>query len=161
MEKKIYIGLLDAGQKKQEAVVQRTETYTDHTTTVQYSGLANRLITSLDIRGCTDASKRFRVDKALWDTGSSGSCISERMARKLGLHPVDTGVGVSATGQQDITYYIVDICLSPEMVFRNVKIAGFPLENNNVDFILGMDIISKGNLSVTNKEGKTEVKFTL
>ena len=42
MEKKIYIGLLDAGQKKQEAVVQRTETYTDHTTTVQYSGLANR-----------------------------------------------------------------------------------------------------------------------
>ena len=83
------------------------------------------------------------------------------MARKLGLHPVDTGVGVSATGQQDITYYIVDICLSPEMVFRNVKIAGFPLENNNVDFIIGMDIISKGNLIVTNKEGKTEVKFTL
>lgn len=124
MEKKIYIGLLDAGQKKQEAVVQRTETYTDHTTTVQYSGLANRLITSLDIRGCTDASKRFRVDKALWDTGSSGSCISERMARKLGLHPVETGVGVSATGQQDITYLYCGICLSPEMVFRNVKIAG-------------------------------------
>lgn len=161
MEKKIYIGLLDVGQEKREAVIQRTESYTDCALTVQYSGLANRLTTSLDIRECTDTSERFQIDKALWDTGSSGSCISERMARKLGLHPVDTGVGVSATGQQDITYYIVDICLSPEMVFRNVKIAGFPLENNNVDFIIGMDIISKGNLSVTNKEGKTEVKFTL
>ena len=161
MEKKVYIGLLDTRQKKQEDVVHRLKAYTDCTVTDQYSGLADRLTTSLDIRECADDSERFRIDKALWDTGASCSCISERLARKMGLHPVDTGVGISTIGQQDITYYIVDVCLTPEMIFRNIKIAGFPLENHDVDFIIGMDIISKGNLSVTNKNGNTEVKFTI
>ena len=83
------------------------------------------------------------------------------MARKLGLRPVDTGVGISTTGKQDITYYIVDIVLTPEMVFKNVKIAGFPLQNHDVDFVIGMDIISKGTLLVKNNSGKTVVTFTV
>ena len=71
------------------------------------------------------------------------------------------GIGISTTGKQDITYYIVDIVLTPEMVFKNVKIAGFPLQNHDVDFVIGMDIISKGTLLVKNNSGKTVVTFTV
>ena len=74
---------------------------------------------------------------------------------------MDTGVGISSIGQQDILYYIVYVCLSDDIVFKNMKIAGFPLENHNVDFIIGMDIISKGALTIRNNNGKTEVEFSI
>lgn len=160
MKQNVYVGLLDTCESRPEAEAESTQAYADGAITNRYDGIANRLITSLDIRECTDGAEGFRINKALWDTGASSSCISERMARKLGLRPVDTGVGISTTGKQDITYYIVDIVLTPEMVFRNVKIAGFPLENHDVDFVIGMDIISKGTLVVKNDNGKTVVTFT-
>lgn len=161
MQQKAYIGLLDTCDEKQETRADSTMVYTDCTVANRYDCLAHRLITSLDIQECTDGSERFRIDKALWDTGASSSCISERMARKIGLRPVDTGVGIGTTGQQDIAYYIVDVCLTPEMIFKNVKIAGFPLENHDIDFVIGMDIISKGKLVVENRNGRTEVEFAV
>ena len=161
MKQNVYVGLLDTCESRSEAEAESTPAYADSAITNRYDGIANRLITSLDIRECTDGAEGFRINKALWDTGASSSCISERMARKLGLRPVDTGVGISTTGKQDITYYIVDIVLTPEMVFKNVKIAGFPLQNHDVDFVIGMDIISKGTLLVKNNSGKTVVTFTV
>ena len=161
MDNRAYIGLMDTKEKSQVHEVENVIVYADSTITDRYSGIANRLTISLCVRECIDDAERFRIEHALWDTGTSSSCISERMARKLGLRPVDTGIGISSIGQQDISYYIVDVCLSDEIVFKNMKIAGFPLENHNVDFIIGMDIIAKGNLIIRNNNGKTEVEFSI
>ena len=161
MDNTVYIGVVDTKKKSPSCDVENSVVYANSTITNRYSGIANRLITSLCVQECLDNAERFRIEHALWDTGASGSCISERMARKMGLHPVDTGVGISSIGQQDILYYIVDVRLSDDIVFKNMKIAGFPLENHNVDFIIGMDIIAKGNLTIRNNNGKTEVKFSI
>lgn len=161
MKNRVYIGLMDTKEKNRKQAVENVIVYADSMITDRYSGIANRLTTSLCIRECMDDAERFRIEHALWDTGASSSCISERMARKLGLRPVDTGIGISSIGQQDILYYIVDVCLSDDIIFKNMKIACFPLENHNVDFIIGMDIIAKGNLMIRNNNGKTEVEFSI
>ena len=162
MKNEVYIGVIDTKEKnRQYDDIEKTTVYANSIITNRYSGIINRLTTSLSIQECMDNAERFRIENALWDTGASSSCISEKMARNLGLRPVDTGVGISSIGQQDILYYIVDVCLSDDIVFKNMKIAGFPLENHNVDFIIGMDIISKGALTIRNNNGKTEVEFSI
>lgn len=135
--------------------------YNDHTLAMEYGEIINRLYTSADISECTPESPRFRVDKALWDTGSMTSCISVRLAKKLGLKPIDTGVGVTAAGQVDIVYYLLDIHLGDDMVCRHVRVAEFPLERHDVDFLIGMDIITQGTLNISNTDGKTKLTFKL
>ena len=161
MDDTVYIGIIDTKKKSLQYDVKKSIVYANSTITNRYSGIVNRLTTSLCIQECQDNAERFSIERALWDTGVSGSCISDRMARMLGLHPIDTGVGISSIGQQDILYYIVDVRLSDDIIFKNMKIAGFPLENHNVDFIIGMDIIAKGNLAIRNNNGKTEVEFSI
>lgn len=125
---------------------------------MEYQKLAQRLTTLIDISACVEDAPLIRV-KTLWDTGARTSCISDKMARKMGLQPIDNGVGVTPAGQIDIYYYFVDVHISKNMVIHNVKVAGFPLERHDADFLIGMDIILKGNLSVRNSEGKTTITF--
>lgn len=132
--------------------------FSDHAFTMEYEKKVNRLATPIDISLCSDGAPRYRIN-AIWDTGSVTSCISESMARKMGLQPAMSGVGVTAAGQLDISYYFLDIHISEDMVFHNVKVAGFPLERHDVDFLIGMDIISKGNLQVKTADGRTTVLF--
>ena len=132
--------------------------FSDHAFTMEYERKVNRLTTPIDISLCSDGAPRYRIN-AIWDTGSVTSCISESMARKMGLQPATSGVGVTAAGQLDISYYFLDIHISEDMVFHNVKVAGLPLERHDVDFLIGMDIISKGNLQVKTTDGRTTVLF--
>ena len=44
-----------------------------------------------------------------------------------------------------------------EKLYEGIEIA----RNHNVDFIIGMDIISKGALTIRNNNGKTEVEFSI
>lgn len=132
--------------------------FLDHSFTMEYQKLMQRLTTSIDVSQCMENAPVFRVE-AIWDTGSMTSGISNKMARKIGLQPIDNGVGVTPAGQIEILYYYVDVCISQGIVMENVKIAGFPLENHDADFLIGMDIISKGNLSIINAKGKTIITF--
>lgn len=115
MKQNVYVGLLDTCESRSEAEAESTQAYADSAITNRYDGIANRLITSLDIRECTDGAEGFRINKALWDTGASSSCISERMARKLGLRPVDTfgcngkgedGYATVTKEQQELANYV-------------------------------------------------------
>lgn len=134
-------------------------TFCDYTLTAEYDDKVLRLSTPVDICECVDHTPKFRIEKALWDTGSTSSCISERLARKMGLRPIDKGVGITAGGQIEIPYYLVDVHITDEIVFRNVKAAGFPLENHEEDFLIGMDIISQGDFSIRNINNKTVFIF--
>lgn len=65
--------------------------FSDHAFTMEYERKVNRLATPIDISLCSDGAPRYRIN-AIWDTGSVTSCISESMARKMGLQPAMSGV---------------------------------------------------------------------
>lgn len=66
MKQNVYVGLLDTCESRSEAEAESTQAYADSAITNRYDGIANRLITSLDIRECTDGAEGFRINKALW-----------------------------------------------------------------------------------------------
>lgn len=135
--------------------------YCDTLIVAKYDKTVMRLVTSLDIQACTGGAPLYRVDRALWDTGATVSGISERLAEEMKIQPVDTGVMLTPSGQKDIVYYLVDIHMSEDMVFRNVKIGAYPLESHDVDFLVGMDIISRGNLNISNTGEGTKFTFEI
>lgn len=134
--------------------------FLDHLFTMEYQELIQRIMSDVDICACVDGAPKHRT-KAIWDTGALTSCISNKLARKMGLQVVDIGVGVTATGQAEIQYYFVDVHISDSMIIRNVKVAGFPLEKHDADFLIGMDIIKHGNFSICNSDGKTKITFEM
>ncbi len=57
--------------------------------------------------------------KALWDTGATHSCISDRLARKLGLKAVDYTHVATASGIEHVPTYFTHLYLSSELIFKN------------------------------------------
>lgn len=154
------IGLFSIREKDEALKLDGNVIFLNHLFTMEYENLVQRIISDVDICACIDGSPKHRI-KAIWDTGALTSCISNKLARKMGLQVVDTGIGVTPTGQTEIQYYFVDVHISDDIIIPNVCVAGFPLENHDVNFLVGMDIITKGDLSIRNVEGKTKIEFRI
>ena len=98
--------------------------------------------------------------RALWDTGATTSAISERMAAKLELeylrhHDVETAHGgrTSLPGYSNVSFILFDNTVITPHVTDVVNIT-----EQNIDAIIGMDIISCGTLLL--KPVRDGVKFT-
>jgi len=98
--------------------------------------------------------------RALWDTGATGSCISRGLAQHLGLKAVDM-CQVSGVGGVTASYvYLIDVLLPSGVEIPNVRVTEF-MDNGNFEIIIGMDIITLGDLAISNAGGKTTVSFRI
>ncbi|MBQ3344132.1 MAG: retroviral-like aspartic protease family protein [Kiritimatiellae bacterium] len=89
------------------------------------------------------------VVKAIWDTGAYGSVISPRVAEELGLMPVGVKPIQTANGTYEAYAYVVDVMLPNKLVIRGVEVSESDLKV--YDALIGMDIISMGDMKITNK----------
>ena len=89
------------------------------------------------------------VVKAIWDTGAYGSVISPRVAEELGLMPVGVKPIQTANGIYEAYAYVVDVMLPNKLVIRGVEVSESDLKV--CDALIGMDIISMGDMKITNK----------
>lgn len=96
---------------------------------------------------------------AIFDTGAEVSSISTKIANELGLSPVGMARNSTAGGIIDVFVYAVNIVLPNRVSFPMVQVTGNDL--GDVDMLIGMDIISQGDFSITNVEGKTTFSFRL
>ena len=158
-----YVGLIDFVNKENSDVYNDYRgqlSYCDEMITVEYKNIVQRLTTEIDISACNNKEINYRL-RAIWDTGSMISGISEEYVEKMKLSPIDTGTVVTPTGQKECLYYLVDIRLPNDVIIKGIKIMSIPLKRHDCDFLIGMDIISKGNLSINNENGRTIIKFEL
>ena len=99
------------------------------------------------------------TSRALWDTGSTQSCISSRLVKKLGLKVYQRREFQTPTGIVALEMYRVNISLD------NKEIPGLIVPcidlDENVDFLIGMDIITLGDFAVTNMEERTTFSFRI
>ena len=96
---------------------------------------------------------------ALWDTGANKTCISSDLVKKLGLMPDDQTeivVADSRTVKSDV--YSVQITMG-KFTMPFIRVCELPMNNTNHDIIIGMDFMSKGDLSISNYNGKTILTF--
>ena len=89
------------------------------------------------------------VVKAIWDTGAYGSVISPKVAEELGLIPVGVKPIQTANGIYEAYAYVVDVMLPNRLVIHGVEVSESNLKV--CDALIGMDIISMGDMKVTNK----------
>jgi hypothetical protein len=129
--------------------------------TVEYSGLTKVLETDCKVReSCNRAEQRDTWNfKALWDTGAMGSVISTGVVNLLGLKPTGRAKIFHANGSSIVNTYFVDIVLPNNVVFPHLYVTEGDL--SGTDVLIGMDIISAGDFSISSSLQKTKFSFQI
>lgn len=98
---------------------------------------------------------------AAWDTGTAYTCISRELANQLKLEPIGINSLHTSNGIHDSKRYMVDIMLNNRAIYT-LKVAEHPfIHNDNVDLLIGMDIISEGDFTISTYNGKTSFSFRI
>jgi len=105
----------------------------------------------------SDKNKKSFQSMAVIDTGATGTSISQRFAINAQLKAYKRTKIHGFDKVSIVPVYNVDIILPNGIEFKNVKVAQF---NTKFDFdcIIGMDILRKGDMALTN--ANNEMVFT-
>jgi hypothetical protein len=101
------------------------------------------------------------------DTGCNTSSISQRLARTLNLTSFIGGWSRTSAGMIPVSFYKVDIILPQGIRFLGMDVADFVTDNvpkpvkteEEFDILIGMDIITAGDLAITDDDGNTIVSY--
>ncbi|MCL2260906.1 MAG: SEC-C metal-binding domain-containing protein [Fibromonadales bacterium] len=97
--------------------------------------------------------------RALWDTGATGSVISENVVNALGLKSTGKQKVYHANGESYVDTYSINIILPNDVGFKALRVTKGIL--NGMDVLIGMDIISSGDFAVTTSMGRTKFSFQI
>ena len=115
--------------------------------------------TPVDLSSCKDV-KRVKVTRSLWDTGASVSLISARVTKVLGLTSIGkSGVSGYNEGVDVKDTYCVHIGLPTGDIVTNIMAMEF--DSDEYDVVIGMDVLGKGDLAITNLNDKTTFSFRI
>lgn len=115
--------------------------------------------TALFIRVKAEANRETYEGWGLIDTGSADSGITETAVNKLKITPINDKEYHTANGKIVAPRYNVNLTLQNSVTFTNVIAGLFDDNGDGFDFLIGMDIISQGNLAVTNYNGTMRISF--
>ncbi len=121
------------------------------------SGLSNRLTNDVFVVN----NDKKDVFSALWDTGATGTCISMDVVEKLGLIPTGKKNIQTPSGTREVNTYLVGIILPNNVFIQDVEVCDSEIGNQGLGVLLGMDIITKGDFSVSNFKGRTMFSFRI
>lgn len=120
--------------------------------------ITNRIVTPCKVNRPFVPNETDEEVDALWDTGATCTCISESLAQKLGLaHDDETTLTVGDNRVVDSRVYSVQIMLG-DFIIPYIRVSSLPGSDTH-DVIIGMDVISNGDLSISNYKGKTVITF--
>ena len=130
--------------------------------TLSAGSMLNQIVTDVLVMPSELFSKtdyQPRMWTAVWDTGATGSCISNRIVRDLNLLPIGKTTIGTANGVIDVNRYLIDIGLPNGVTIKNNLVVCSDFGDDDV--IIGMDIITKGDFSITNVNNKTTFSFRI
>jgi hypothetical protein len=114
--------------------------------------------TNINIGTITGPKLEF---KALWDTGATNSVITKETAKKLGLKPVTFTTVHHGGGNSVENVYNVSIFLPNHLVVPLVRVTECTETAGRFDAIIGMDIITAGDFSISHVGGKSTFTFRM
>ena len=101
---------------------------------------------------------------AIWDTGATGSVITPAMVQQLGIEPIDkTMVHRIGSDESDAAteahVYLVSIAPMSGVLVENVRVVeGIVGPARDQGLLIGMDIISLGDLALTHEQTEDGVR---
>lgn len=132
--------------------------------TVRHGDVLDRLITPCGICPAFDPTcglphPEIVKFNALWDTGATNSAISPKVVAALGIRPYTMTKVFHAQGESMTGVYLVNIFLPNNVAFQSLRVSEGIL--NGCDVLIGMDIISHGDFSITHKNKGTVFSFQI
>lgn len=96
--------------------------------------------------------------KALWDTGATNTVISQKLVTSLNLPVISKTQIFGVNNLSPTSIHIIDLWLPNYCVICKIPAAKgdlFP----DFDVLIGMDIISRGDFSISNFKNRTIFSF--
>ena len=132
-----------------------------HAFTLKSSRILNMLptstIVSSDVRN-NNMPFKLKQWRGLWDTGASKSSITQRIVDDLNLIPVGNTNVSTANGIITANTYYVGLTLLNRVTVKTVLVSCADL-GDDIDVLIGMDIIRHGDFAITNTNGSTTFSF--
>lgn len=121
----------------------------------EYPYLVEDIVTECDIY--TAEGHKFHTERAMWDTGADTTIISSRIVNELKLQPYKQGGIAGIGGATGSNVYLVHVLVPTGDFVTSVEVMESDFED--IDVLIGMDVIIFGDFLITNKDGKTIFQF--
>ncbi len=95
----------------------------------------------------------------LWDTGATGSVITQSVAAACQLHPISFANVHHVGGKQVSPVYLVNLALPNNLIISNLRVVEGDVAG--ADLLIGMDVICMGDFAITNRNGITTFSFRI
>lgn len=98
----------------------------------------------------------------IWDTGATGTVISQRVVNALNLQPSGRttvhGVGQGDTAHEyETNTYFINLYLPNNVAMYGARVVEGSI--TGADVLIGMDVIGEGDFAITHHEGRTTWTF--
>ncbi len=131
-----------------------------HSITIPFNGLSQQITSDIVITNLN--SNTSITTKGLWDTGASHSAITSQLAKSIGLTPISKTIAVTANGSVRANVYNVKLTLHNENIYQYTRITECSkLSDENINVLIGMNVINKGDFIISNYNGKTVLTFRI
>lgn len=94
----------------------------------------------------------------LWDTGATHTAVTRRVVEDLNLPPIGKVLAGHAQGESLVSTYAINCELPNDIGFPLLTVTESVL-GGDIDVLIGMDIIGKGDFLLTNHNGATVFTF--
>lgn len=142
------------------------QSITVHNFTIAYNGRVRVIVTEASVRepivnNEVPGGKPILKTNAIWDTGATGSVITQKAAKELGLFPISKAQvhGVNKSSLQNV--YLVAIGLPNNIMIGPLRVTECESLNGPYEILIGMDIISMGDFALTNSNGQSVFSFRI
>jgi hypothetical protein len=137
-----------------------------HAFTIVEDHITNRLINNVVVSDSTKTSHAIspvgqqtpKMDCiALWDTGATNTVISPAVVATLGLSAFGEVEVWGVSGPNRATIHVIDLWLPNFIAIPKLVVTMGIL--GDIDVLIGMDVICKGDFAVSNFGGKTAFTY--
>jgi predicted aspartyl protease len=97
---------------------------------------------------------------AIWDTGASQTVITHRLMSKLNLIPIETKEVYGINSKQTVDVVLISIKLPNGLLIPDIRVFVCDIPSP-IDMLIGMDIIQRGDLHISNTGNRTLFSFVI
>ena len=131
-----------------------------HAFTKKYGNVANCIITPISIVN-PFTGKKVQT-QGIWDTGATGSVITESLARELGLIEIQKTFVQGVHGRKEVPVYRANIALNKDLSIQSLVTECSELSGDgSVGVLIGMNVIGNGDFAISNFQGRTTFTFQI
>jgi hypothetical protein len=130
------------------------------TCTLAYQRQSRHILTEVILYADTFDTDISLTVRALWDTGAVRSAITPEVMQRLNLAAIDNIAISSANSTSRVDVTAVTVALPNGATIADLPVAVCTI-GPNIDMLVGMDIISRGDFAISNGKNRTMFSFAM